>query len=83
MNAWITYEFLHTVELDGDGEEIDSYSFEYGTPVEVLCWLTPSYVSHKFAWQYGLFLVRNERGQISPFDGQFITFLNPNKKEIN
>ncbi|MBK5492582.1 hypothetical protein [Bacillus sp. TH13] len=83
LKAWITYEYLHIQEFDRDGGELDSMSFEEGEPVEVLCWLPPSYVSYKNAWRHGLFLVRNKENQEYIFDGQFISFINPNTEELN
>lgn len=83
MKAWITYDYLQVKEVDGDGDEIDTCAFEHGMPVEVLAILPPSYVSYKGAWMQGMFVVRNSMNQEYLFNGSFITFINPNEKEIN
>ncbi|MDA1658855.1 hypothetical protein PDK35_02545 [Bacillus cereus group sp. TH153LC] len=83
LKAWVTYKDS-TVKHFGVDDSLDSVeTWEQYSEVTVLSVYPPSFIARGEMWGRGLFVVMNSEGDVCGFDGHFISFINPNTKELN
>ncbi|MCU5455252.1 hypothetical protein OCA97_14740 [Bacillus cereus] len=82
LKAWVTYEYLCITEEWADGS-FEISEFNQGDELNIIAIIPPSLAKEGNMYSKGCFVVKHPKGAVTAFDGSFISFINPNTKELN